>query len=58
MIVAFLYNIHILRFHAPLPASPPPGDLLNVVVIDSLIIGVFVGLSLGAAQTLGLEKPY
>lgn len=58
VIVAFLYSMHILRFRAPLPASPPPDDLLDFVVIDSLIIGLFVGLSLGAAQILGLDKPY
>ena len=59
MIVAFLYNIHILRFRPPLPTPPaPPDDLLDFVVIDSLIIGLFVGLSLGAAQILGLDKPY
>ena len=58
VIIAFLYNIHILRTRTPMPASPPPDDLWNVVVIDSLVIGLFVGLSLGAAQILGLEKPY
>jgi uncharacterized membrane protein YccC len=58
VVVAFLYNVHILRSRAPLPASPPPDDLLDVVVIDSMIIGSFVGVSLGAAQILGLDKPY
>jgi len=56
--VAFLYNVHILRFREPLPISPPPPDLLDSVVIDSLLIGLFVGLSLGAAQLLALDKPY
>lgn len=58
VIVAFLYNTHILRFRNPLPASPPPDDLLDSVVIDSLIIGLFAGLSLGTAQLLALDKPY
>jgi len=60
VIVVFFYNLHILRSRDPLPASPPPlpEDLLDVVVIDALIIGLFVGLSLGAAQLLALEKPY
>jgi len=58
VVVAFLYNIHILRYRDPLPTSPPPDDLLDIVVIDSLIIGLFVGLSLGAAQILGVDKPY
>jgi hypothetical protein len=57
VIVAFLYNIHILRFRDPSPTSPPD-DLSDGAVIDSLIIGLFVGLSLGAAQVLGLAKPY
>ncbi len=56
--VTFLYNIHILRFRDPLPTPKPPDDLLDFVLIDSLIIGLFVGLSLGAAQILGIERPY
>jgi hypothetical protein len=56
--VTFLYSLHILRSRAPLPTPKPPDDLLDFVVIDSLIIGLFVGLSLGAAQILGIEKPY
>ncbi len=60
VIVAFLYSLHILRSRAPSPMSPPPPPqaLLDSVVIDSLLVGLFVGLSLGAAQLLGLEKPY
>lgn len=56
--VAFFYSLHILRTRQPLSATSPSGDFLDTVVIDSLIIGAFVGLSLGAAQLLALEKPY
>lgn len=58
VIVAFLYSLHILRFRVPLPALRRPEDLIDTVVIEALIIGLFVGLSLGAAQLLGIEKPY
>jgi hypothetical protein len=58
VIVTFLYSVHILRLRDALPTPPPPEDLLDFVVIDSLIIGLFVGLSLGTAQMLGIEKPY
>lgn len=56
--VAFIYNVHILRLREPLPISPPPDDVLDTVVIDSLLIGLFVGLALGAAQLLAIDKPY
>jgi len=56
--IGFVYSTHILRFRDPLPSTPPPEDLLNEVIIDSLVIGLFVGLSLATAQLLALEKPY
>jgi hypothetical protein len=58
VMVTFPYSIHILRLRSALPASPPPEDLLDFVVIDSLIIGLFIGLSLAAAQIMGTDKPY
>ena len=58
VVITFVYSAHILRFRDPLPAQAPPDDLLDFAVIDALIIGLFVGLSLGAAQLLGIEKPY
>jgi len=55
--VGFVYSVHMLRRRAPLPVSPPPQDMV-AAAIDSLIIGVFVGLSLAIAQGLSIEKPY
>lgn len=57
-IAAFLYSLHILRFREPLPILPLPGDRFDIILIDALIIAVAVGLSLGLAQGVGLEKPY
>jgi len=58
VIVGLIYSLHMLRSRAPIPALRPPNDLLDAVVIEALIIGLFVALSLGAAQFLGIEKPY
>lgn len=58
VIIAFFYNLHILRFREPQPPASPPADLLDEVVVHSVIVGLFVGLSLLAAQLLALDKPY
>lgn len=58
VVIGFFYSAHILRFRDPLPSVPPPEDLLDEVVIEPLLIGLFVGLSLAAAQLLALDKPY
>lgn len=56
--VGFVYSLIILRLRAPLPVNPlPPADFDHVVV-DSVVIGVFVGLSLLCAQALALERAY
>ncbi|HWJ68875.1 MAG TPA: FUSC family protein [Sphingobium sp.] len=58
VLIGFVYSLHILRFRAPVPVLRRPTDLLDSVLIEALIIGLFVALSLGAAQFLGIEKPY
>lgn len=55
--VGLVYSAHILRSRAPMPVRPRPANMVRQAV-DSLIIGVFVGLSLAAAQMLSIEKPY
>jgi hypothetical protein len=56
--IAFLYSLHIVsRRGVPAP-SPPPDPEFDFVVVDSVVIGGFVGLSLLAAHGLGLERPY
>ena len=58
VIIAFFYNLHILRFRDPQPSPSPPDNLIDKVVAHAAIVGLFVGLSLLAAQWLALEKPY
>jgi uncharacterized membrane protein YccC len=56
--IAFLYSLHIVsRRGVPAP-SPRPEPSFDFVVVDSVVIGAFVGLSLLAAQALRLDRPY
>lgn len=57
-LIAFFYSIYTLRMRAPKPVSPLPPASFDFVVFDSLLIGVFVGISLALAQLLQLEKAY
>lgn len=57
-LIAFFYSAHILRSREPDPAPPLPVPTFDFVVLDSLLIGLFVGLALAAAQALQLEKAY
>lgn len=56
--IAFVYSLHMLRRRGvPAPvtrAEPDPGD----VMLDAIVIGAFVGLSLLAAHALRLDRPY
>lgn len=56
--VSFIYSLHILRRLDPLPAQIPPSHFLDEVLVDSVIIGVFTGLSLAVAELLSFDKPY
>jgi hypothetical protein len=55
---AFLYSLHILRSRPASPPGPDPEFDFDHVWTDSVIVGVFVGLSLLSAQLLGLAKAY
>lgn len=57
-LIAFFYSLYILRLEAPGPVPPLPPATFEFVVFDSVIIGVFVGISLLLAQLLQLERPY
>ncbi|WP_232096439.1 FUSC family protein [Denitratisoma oestradiolicum] len=57
-LIAFFYSIHILRRQAPQPTSPLPPATFDYVVFDSVVIGVFVGISLALAQALQMERAY
>lgn len=57
-LIAFFYSVYTLRFLPPQPVAPLPQPGFGFVVFDSVVIGVFVGISLVLAQTLQLEKSY
>jgi hypothetical protein len=57
-LVGFFYSLYIVRVQPPKPAPPLPPPRFDFVVVDSVVIGAFVGISLGLAQLLQLEKPY
>jgi hypothetical protein len=57
-LIAFFYSVYILRLQSPEPVTPLSPPTFDFVVFDSVVIGVFVGVSLALAQTLQLEKAY
>ncbi|MBN8442169.1 MAG: FUSC family protein [Thauera sp.] len=57
-LIAFFYSLYVLRLQAPDPVAPPPAPTFDFVILDSIVIGAFVGLSLLLAQLLQLERPY
>jgi uncharacterized membrane protein YccC len=56
--VAFFYSLHILRRNAVTAPDAPSEPDFDVVVVDSVLIGCFVGLSLLVAHGLQLDRPY
>jgi hypothetical protein len=57
-LIAFFYSLYALRLRAPQPVAPLPAPTFDFVVFDSVVIGVFVGISLALAQLLQLQKSY
>jgi hypothetical protein len=57
-IIGFFYSVAVLRLQPAKPAQPLPQPRFGYVVIDSVLIGVFVGISLALAQLLHLQRPY
>ena len=57
-LIAFFYSLHVLRKSPPRPVMPLPAPTFDVVIFDSVVIGVFVGISLALAQLLQLERAY
>lgn len=57
-LIAFLYSLVVLRVRpaGQVPQARPPS--FDYVVLDAVVIGAFVGLSLVLANLLGLQKPY
>ncbi len=56
--VGFCYSVLMLRRQAPKPLSPLPAFAFDYVVLDAVVIGAAVGVSLLAAHVLELPKPY
>jgi hypothetical protein len=57
-LIAFCYSVHMLRLRPPQPVPAIARPTFDFLVFDSIVIGVFVGLSLVAAQALQLQKAY
>jgi hypothetical protein len=57
-LVAFFYSLYAMRLQPPRPVAPLPPARFDFVVFDSVVIGVFVGVSLALAQLLQLERAY
>jgi len=57
-LIAFFYSLYIVRRQAPKPAPALPPATFDFVVFDSVMIGLFVGMSLALAQALQLERAY
>lgn len=57
-LIAFFYSLHALRLRPaqPVPQLPPPS--FESMVLEPVVFGLFVGLSLAVAQVLQLEKAY
>lgn len=56
--IAFVYSLYIVSRHGVPAPSPTPQPDFDTVVVDSVVIGGFVGLSLLAAHALQLARPY
>ncbi|CAB3839873.1 FUSC family protein [Achromobacter mucicolens] len=57
-LVAFAYSLHMTRVAPPPPHVELPKPTFDFVVYDSVIIGLFVGISLLVAELLQLQRPY
>ena len=57
-VIAFFYSLNILRLEEPSPMVQQPAATFDFVVFDSIIIGLFVGISLILAQVLDMQRAY
>ncbi|WP_199102478.1 FUSC family protein [Aquitalea sp. ASV11] len=57
-VLAFGYSLHVLRWRTPKPVQPLPAPDFDFVVMDALIIGLTIFLSLVLAEWLQLQRPY
>jgi len=57
-LIAFFYSLHALRLRPPQRIPRLRRANFDFVVLDSIVIGIFVGISLVLAQAFQLEKAY
>lgn len=57
-LIAFFYSLYVLRKQAPQPLRALPPATFDFVIFDSVVIGLFVGMSLVVAQALQLDRSY
>lgn len=57
-LIAFFYSLYALRLRPPQRIPRLRRASFDFVVLDSIVIGVFVGISLVLAQAFQLEKAY
>ncbi|MGE5452560.1 MAG: FUSC family protein [Acidobacteriota bacterium] len=57
-LIAFFYSVFTLPRQPARPPQAVPVATFDFVVFDSVVIGVFVGISLALAQALQLQKAY
>ena len=58
VMIAFAYSLYIVRRHDPMTQAPLAQPDFQFVIYDSVMIGIFVGLSLLLAHLLQLHSPY
>jgi hypothetical protein len=56
--IGFFYSVAVLRLQPAKPVERLPRARFDYVVIDSVVIGVFVGLSLVLAELMHLQRAY
>ena len=56
--IGFVYSLVALRLRPAQPAPERAPALFDFVIFDSVVIGVFVGLSLAVAELLQLQRAY
>jgi uncharacterized membrane protein YccC len=57
-LIAFFYSLYIVRVQTPRPAAALPEPNFDTMVLEPVVIGLLVGLSLLLAELLHLERPY
>ena len=57
-LIAFCYSLFTLRVREPDPVPRLRSGDFDYVILDSVMIGAFVGLALAAAHVLQLPRPY